>query len=192
MTSVLGHKKYFVSCMAWIESVTRWTENSSTKPQFHVYIDISTTRGHADNNAHRPTSFVVNRVFWDPLNNARMWPFHAVVNLQHCCLTLLDVQYLLWQRKPNTNWTIYHVQLQRNTTWQKMLYTRWFEYDQDDLCVNKSQFVPVIFEPRCIYIYFFFFFCRTLNLSAHRVSDNTRIIKNDMDGFSHVLLSVKS
>jgi hypothetical protein len=25
-------------------------------------------------------------------------------------------------------------------------YTRWFKYDRDDLCVNKSQFVPVIFE----------------------------------------------
>jgi hypothetical protein len=25
--------------------------------------------------------------------------------------------------------------------------TRWFKYDRDDLCVNKSQFVPVIFEP---------------------------------------------
>ena len=30
------------------------------------------------------------------------------------------------------------------------VYTRWFKYDQDDLCVNKSQFVPVIFEPPCI------------------------------------------
>jgi hypothetical protein len=29
-------------------------------------------------------------------------------------------------------------------------YTRWFKYDRDDLCVNKSQFVPVIFEPPCI------------------------------------------
>jgi hypothetical protein len=29
--------------------------------------------------------------------------------------------------------------------------TRWFKYDQDYLCVNKSQFVPVIFEPPCIY-----------------------------------------
>jgi hypothetical protein len=28
--------------------------------------------------------------------------------------------------------------------------TRWFKYDWDDLCVNKSQFVPVIFEPPCI------------------------------------------
>jgi hypothetical protein len=28
--------------------------------------------------------------------------------------------------------------------------TRWFKYDRDDLCVNKSQFVPVIFEPPCI------------------------------------------
>jgi hypothetical protein len=28
--------------------------------------------------------------------------------------------------------------------------TRWFKYDRDWLCVNKSQFVPVIFEPPCI------------------------------------------
>jgi hypothetical protein len=27
--------------------------------------------------------------------------------------------------------------------------TRWFKYDRDDLCVNKSQFVPVIFELTC-------------------------------------------
>jgi hypothetical protein len=32
------------------------------------------------------------------------------------------------------------------------IYTRWFKYDRDDLCVNKSQFVPVIFEPPCIYM----------------------------------------
>jgi hypothetical protein len=31
-------------------------------------------------------------------------------------------------------------------------YTRWFKYDRDYLCVNKSQFVPVIFEPPCIMI----------------------------------------
>ena len=29
--------------------------------------------------------------------------------------------------------------------------TRWFKYDRDDLCVNKSQFVPVIFEPPCTF-----------------------------------------
>jgi hypothetical protein len=28
--------------------------------------------------------------------------------------------------------------------------TRWFKYDRDYLCVNKSQFVPVIFEPPCM------------------------------------------
>jgi hypothetical protein len=28
--------------------------------------------------------------------------------------------------------------------------TKWFKYDRDYLCVNKSQFVPVIFEPPCI------------------------------------------
>jgi hypothetical protein len=39
-----------------------------------------------------------------------------------------------------------------NTTNNKIsAYTRWFKYDRDDLCVNKSQFVPVIFEPPCRY-----------------------------------------
>jgi hypothetical protein len=28
--------------------------------------------------------------------------------------------------------------------------TRWFKYDRDYLYVNKSQFVPVIFQPPCI------------------------------------------
>jgi hypothetical protein len=29
--------------------------------------------------------------------------------------------------------------------------TRWFKYDRDWLCVNKSQFVPVVFEPPCTF-----------------------------------------
>jgi hypothetical protein len=29
--------------------------------------------------------------------------------------------------------------------------TRWFKYDRDDFYVNKSQFVPVIFEPPCTF-----------------------------------------
>jgi hypothetical protein len=33
---------------------------------------------------------------------------------------------------------------------RRFLYTRWFKYDRDDLCVNKSQFFPVIFELPCI------------------------------------------
>ena len=36
--------------------------------------------------------------------------------------------------------------------------TRWFKYDRDDLCVNKSQFVPVIFEPPCNYIFYTFIY----------------------------------
>ena len=28
--------------------------------------------------------------------------------------------------------------------------TRWLKYDRDWLCVNKSQFVPIIFEPSCV------------------------------------------
>jgi hypothetical protein len=35
-------------------------------------------------------------------------------------------------------------------TLETHIYTRWFKYDRDDLRVNKSQFVPVIFEPLCI------------------------------------------
>jgi hypothetical protein len=34
-----------------------------------------------------------------------------------------------------------------------LIYTRWLKYDRDYLCVNKSQFVPVIFEPPCMYIH---------------------------------------
>jgi hypothetical protein len=39
------------------------------------------------------------------------------------------------------------------TVTTKMENTRWFKYDRDDLCVNKSQFVPVIFEPPCIFVF---------------------------------------
>jgi hypothetical protein len=37
-------------------------------------------------------------------------------------------------------------------------YTRWFKYDWDYLCVNKSQFVPVIFEPPCVWDLIWFAF----------------------------------
>jgi hypothetical protein len=33
------------------------------------------------------------------------------------------------------------------TSLEYVLCTRWFKYDRDYLCVNKSQFVPDIFEP---------------------------------------------
>jgi hypothetical protein len=33
---------------------------------------------------------------------------------------------------------------------RSMEHTRWFKYGRDCLCVNKSQFIPVIFEPPCI------------------------------------------
>ena len=35
--------------------------------------------------------------------------------------------------------------------------TRWFKYDWDCLCVNKSQFVPVIFKPPCMYVCMYVF-----------------------------------
>ena len=37
-----------------------------------------------------------------------------------------------------------------------LIYTRWFKYDRDWLCVNKSQFVLVIFEPPCTSHFFQF------------------------------------
>jgi hypothetical protein len=40
-------------------------------------------------------------------------------------------------------------QLIANTPQCYVIRTRWFKYDRDYLCVNKSQFVPVIFEPPC-------------------------------------------
>ena len=50
--------------------------------------------------------------------------------------------------------------------------TRWFKYDRDDLCVNKSQFVPAIFEPPCINEAFeklYFGFCYKVSITAsHR------------------------
>ena len=36
---------------------------------------------------------------------------------------------------------------------EKKLYTRWFKYDQDYLCVNKPVTVLVIFEPPCTRVY---------------------------------------
>ena len=42
-----------------------------------------------------------------------------------------------------------HLSILFKTGEQRPRYTRWFKYDRDDLCVNKSQFVPVIFEPPC-------------------------------------------
>ena len=39
--------------------------------------------------------------------------------------------------------------MNRNISEKDRQCTRWFKYDRDYLCVNKSQFVPVIFEPPC-------------------------------------------
>jgi hypothetical protein len=42
----------------------------------------------------------------------------------------------------------------RNTEfpgWHITFSTRWFKYDRDYLCVNKSQFVSVVFEPPCVF-----------------------------------------
>jgi hypothetical protein len=67
-----------------------------------------------------------------------------------CCLRRADplsrrVRYFVWSRNLSNEAALARVWLSR----QINIYTRWFKYDRDWLCVNKSQFVPVIFEPPC-------------------------------------------
>jgi hypothetical protein len=44
------------------------------------------------------------------------------------------------------------ISYKRETDARVKLNTRWFKYDRDYLCVNKSQFVPVVFESPCTLI----------------------------------------
>jgi hypothetical protein len=50
---------------------------------------------------------------------------------------------------------IFYKIVPHTSTFYKLVYcTRWFKYDRYDLCVNKSQFVLVIFEPPCTYTFY--------------------------------------
>jgi hypothetical protein len=53
--------------------------------------------------------------------------------------------------------------------WNRPICTRWFKYDRDYLCVNKSHFVPVIFEPPC-----------SSNTSTEPISRNVHSNMNDL------------
>jgi hypothetical protein len=69
-------------------------------------------------------------------------------NLLTCKLLVLTVlkMFFFWYRMGKHIGMPHTKMRQRN----KLLhFTRWFKYDRDYLCVNKSQFVPVIFEPPC-------------------------------------------
>ena len=55
--------------------------------------------------------------------------------------------------------------------------TRWFKYDRDCLCVNRSQFVPVIFEPPCTCLNFSHF-------SPPRAATEIRMACKDLPLFS--------
>jgi hypothetical protein len=52
------------------------------------------------------------------------------------------------------------------------LHTRWFKYDRDYLCVKKSQFVPVVFEPPCILP---ILFCLVIMFMDRRAPVSTRL-----------------
>ena len=49
--------------------------------------------------------------------------------------------------------------------------TRWFKYDWDYLCVNNSQFVPVIFEPPCTIKH---------NIQSHETNKNMNYSYSDV------------
>jgi hypothetical protein len=53
--------------------------------------------------------------------------------------------------------------------------TRWLKYDRDYLCVNKLQFVPVIFEPPCTLFTIVLFGCFTLDLTVTDDKDLMRL-----------------
>jgi hypothetical protein len=68
------------------------------------------------------------------------------------CLRKLRTQILLRNFKDffHTNTCFIRFMLLENYYYYYYINnTRWFKYDRDYLCVNKSQFVPVIFEPPC-------------------------------------------
>jgi hypothetical protein len=74
-----------------------------------------------------------------------IWTTLYIYNFLRCFKTVMYLfPYLSrnpWQRS---------VQSYGSTEpFQKHWCTRWFKHDRDYLCVNKSQFVPVIFEPPC-------------------------------------------
>jgi hypothetical protein len=56
--------------------------------------------------------------------------------------------------------------------------TRWFKYDRDYLCVNKSQLVPVIFEPPCTYTNVMLLFPSLLfSVSNHGLNGANMLLK---------------
>jgi hypothetical protein len=70
--------------------------------------------------------------------------FHGFVYWFHV-VTLSSVSVIVW-----SGYWLYHLIFQHFPieNWMEES-TSVFKYDRDYLCVNKSQFVPVIFEPPC-------------------------------------------
>ena len=55
-------------------------------------------------------------------------------------------RFINWLRYLLQDFNLTYFPTENAAVWQC---TRWFKYDRDWLCVNKSQFVPVIFKPPC-------------------------------------------
>jgi hypothetical protein len=72
-----------------------------------------------------------------------------------------------------------------------LLDTRWFKYDRDYLCLNKSQFVPVIFEPPCIMLETLVYSCSTQKLPSASCAASANLICSDSDKFSEGIKLMK-
>jgi hypothetical protein len=75
--------------------------------------------------------------------------------MSHSCSTATSARTKLFPEKYASAYITWNMQIARlpwKMSFKKSVIsnTRWFKYDRDYLCVNKSQFVPVIFEPPCI------------------------------------------
>jgi hypothetical protein len=112
--------------VCWVSKATR--TYMPTRPQTHTRKHLLLFHGN-NNFRNAPQCYDIRTlpVFLPFLNTCR--DLNNMEDLrfsQRCC------------RNFNFFW---HVKLWVNT--------RWFKYDRDYLCVNKSQFVPVIFDPPC-------------------------------------------
>ena len=119
--------RFHVTCERQHKHVEQWRE---TVPQWRNYKD-GARRLFREVGIHVPTTWCHNPEQNNLIFMAVNLNFHSKWTLQDVLGKHPSFDFIL-ESKPTTS-------------------TRWFKYDRDRWCVNKSQFVPVIFEPPCMY-----------------------------------------
>jgi hypothetical protein len=92
----------------------------------------------SDRGGYRPHSSLFYYGYWGSFQGLK-WPGCGVQNEQICTSAASPSEPLLACYGGDLPLSVYLCMICHCT--------RWFKYDLDWLCVNKSQFVPVIFEP---------------------------------------------